>query len=144
MIFKPNIVLTCLYLAVIYQKHSADTVAFLCDFEVYTFSNNNHCHIILSDININNLISDRVSLNYLNIFACANFSNVITILTRINSCIDYKIVNFNNQVITFETIPTKLAVHPPTFVSFKNDSTYVSLQKRYRPMITTTLSKKSF
>ena len=120
---------SCLYLTVIYRQPSADTGAFLCDLERHKFSNRNHCHIILGDINIDTLKSDGVSLNYLNILACANFSNVITIPTRINSCIDHINVNFNNQVITSGTIITKIADHLPTFVSFENDSTHVKPTK---------------
>jgi len=76
-------------------------------------------------MNIDTLKSDRVSQYYLNIFASANFSNVITILTRIKSCIDHINIYFNNKVVTSGTIMTKVADHLPTFISFECDSIHI-------------------
>ena len=57
--------------------------AFLFDFESFLHTTNAKNHIILGDVNID-YFDDGLSMDYKNLIASYNFTNVINIATRLS------------------------------------------------------------
>ena len=118
-----------LTLSIIYRQPSADVDDFLHDLDLYlnTFQSSSN-HILVGDININTLEENRVSSEYLNILSNFNYTNLITIPTRINNCLDHINVNFDSKILSAGTISTVLSDHLPTFINIENPSQYLNLK----------------
>ena len=109
-----------LCLTVVYRAPSSDIGMFLQDLDLFLSSREvRHLnHIITGDLNINTLKPE--SSDYLDIIHQYNFTNLITIPTRVTAtsqtCIDHILVNFLPNDITSGTITKDTSDHFPVFV----------------------------
>ena len=133
-----------LYLTTIYRSPSTDTGKFLadCDLYLHTFQTKLKDHILIGDLNINILTSDKDSETYLDTMNHYNFRPLITLPTRIAStsrtCIDHIMVNFDTCKFTPGIILKDTSDHFPVFVNLKV-STHNNLKSKlfkryYKPM----------
>ena len=109
---------TPLTVVIIYRQPSADPGAFITDIDQLLSTTHGHAHLILGDINIDYL-DERVSETYQNTISLYNFTNTITIPTRLSkhksSCLDHILSNsMENEAIT-GTIQCDISDHLPTF-----------------------------
>ena len=84
-------------ITIIYRQPSADTGALLFDFESFLQTTNAKNHMILEDFNIDHF-DDGLSMDYKNLIASYNFTNVINIATRLSpqslkwTCLDHTLL----------------------------------------------------
>jgi exonuclease III len=115
-----------LYLTSIYRSPSSDVGGFLNDLNVFlgARSQGSRDHIITGDLNINTLNSE--SADYLDMIHQYNFTNLITVPTRITetskTCIDHILINFISPNITCGTILKDTSDHLPVFAFFEENN----------------------
>lgn len=104
-------------ITVLYRQPSAGLGDFLESLEEHLFASGNPPHIILGDFNID---TSHTSCNhdYLNLISSFNFTNTITIPTRISpqksSIIDHILINFDVDYSS-GTVYTDISDHLPSF-----------------------------
>jgi hypothetical protein len=112
-------------LTLLYRQPSAEVGEFLESLEEHLFASGNEPHIILGDINIDTSSSDTHTQNYLNLINSFNYTNVITVPTRISpqksSTLDHILINFDSHYSS-GTIYTDISDHLPSFILLKSSS----------------------